>query len=108
MKRVLISALVIVVVFFAQRSWGAMSSTNYYIYADIISVGGVLSTSTSYGLQDTVGESFAGFVTSSSYEIKGGYQAMDNNEISLIVSDASLSLGSLVNYTASSTASTTV
>ncbi len=109
MKRALVFILLIVFTFFAQRSWGAMSSTNYYIYADVISVGGILSTSSAYSLQDTIGESIVGSVTSSSYIIKGGYQAMDNSTVlSLVISDAALSLGSLVDYTASSAVSTTV
>lgn len=108
MKRVLVVIFIIAVTFLAQRSWGAMSSTNYYIYADVIGVGGVLSTSSAYSLQDTSGESFAGFTTSSSYLIKGGYQYMEQDELSLSVSNTSLSLGSLVQYTASSTAATTV
>lgn len=108
MRRALVFVSVVIITFFAQRAWGAMSSTNYYIYADVISVGGVLSTSSAYSLQDTAGEPFAGFVTSSSYEIKGGYQAMEQDELSLSISDSALSLGSLVNYTASSTVSTNI
>ena len=57
MKRAFIVIIIIAAIFFAQRSWAAMSSTNYYIYAEVISVGGVLSTSSAYSLQDTVGES---------------------------------------------------
>lgn len=100
--------IIVLTLFVAQRSWGAMSSTNYYIYADVINVGGVLSTSSAYSLQDTVGESMAGFTTSSSYEIRGGYQFMEQEEMSLSVGTGSLSLGSLVDYAASSTASTVV
>lgn len=108
MKRIIALVVVFVLLVFTSPAWGAMSSTNYYIYADNVSVGGNLSTGGEYSLQDTVGESFNSTVTSSSYEIRGGYQAMEQGEISLDISTASLSLGSLVNYTASNTASTTV
>lgn len=108
MKRAFVGIIIIMAIFLAQRSWAAMSSTNYYIYADVISVGGVLSTSSAYSLQDTAGESPVGFVTGGSYEIRGGYQAMEQDELSLLIGSGSLSLGSLVDYTASSTASTVV
>lgn len=108
MKRAIALVTILGMLLFAQSSWGAMSSTNYYIYADNISVGGVLSTSSAYSLQDTVGESFPGFTTSSSYVIKGGYQAMEQDEMSLSISNSSLSLGTLIGATSSSTASTAV
>lgn len=108
MKKIITIITILGTIVFAYPVWGAMSSTNYYIYADNVSVGGNLSTGGGYSLQDTIGESFNSTVTSSSYEIRGGYQAMEQGEISLEVSSASLSLGSLVDYTASSTVSTTV
>lgn len=77
------------------HAWGAMSSTNYFIYADSIETGGGLSTSGTYSLQDTTGESPAGFSTSSAYEIRAGYQHMERGYISLTIDNLSLNLGTL-------------
>lgn len=108
-KKIFVLLLVAGLFLFGENSLGAMSSTNYYIYADAISVGGILSTGGEYSLQDTIGESIIGTSTGSSYEIKGGYQFMErDSEISLSISSASLSLGTLVSSTAFSSASTTV
>lgn len=73
----------------------AMTSTNYSIYADNIGFGGVLSTSTAYSLQDTVGGSPVGFSTSSNYEIRSGYQSMELGSLSMSVGNGSLSFGTL-------------
>lgn len=72
-----------------------MSSTNYTIFADSFSAGDIFSTGT-YRLESTVGEAPVGFSTSSSYEIRGGFQAMDKNSLSLNISGASVSLGNLI------------
>lgn len=74
---------------------GEMTSANYTIYADAISSGGLWSTSTIYSLQDTVGESPAGFVTSTSYELRGGYQAMVSSTLGITFSTTLVQLGSL-------------
>src|SRR3989339_1285361 len=72
-----------------------MSSTNYTIFADSFSAGEIFSTGT-YRLESTVGESPVGYSTSSSYEIRGGYQAMDQNYLSLTLSGTSVNLGNLI------------
>lgn len=108
MEKIVALAVFLGTVIFVCPVWGSMSSTNYYIYADNVSVGGSLSEGGDYSLQDTVAESFSSVATSSNYEIRGGYQAMEQGEISLEMSSESLSLGSLSSYTASSTVSTTV
>ncbi|MFA5061610.1 MAG: hypothetical protein WC526_00475 [Patescibacteria group bacterium] len=74
---------------------GMMSSTNYTIYADTVDSGGVYSSGGAYTLQDSAGESPAGFTTSSIYEVRGGYQAMERSSISLTLSSASLDLGTM-------------
>lgn len=54
----------------------AMTSTNYGISWDSINSGGLdVSTSTNYGLKDTIGEAATGNSTSSNYEISAGYRA---------------------------------
>jgi hypothetical protein len=52
------------------------SSTNYRIQMDSINVGGILSTSTSYRAEDTLGEEGTGTSSSATYAIKAGYQQM--------------------------------
>jgi len=74
---------------------GEMSSDNYSIYADSISVGGVFSTSTNYDLWDSIGEQSSGIFTSSTYEIRGGFQAMEKGDLSLIIDKSSFNLGDL-------------
>lgn len=93
---------------FPSVSKSAMSSTNYYIYADSISVGGAFSsTGTLYELQDTTGEWSGGTASgTSSYIVKGGYQAMDMKYLSLNLSDNTLNIGTL-DSTAAKRATTT-
>lgn len=98
----IISGLLFPLVVFA-----VMSSTNYSIYADSIGFGGINSTSTSYNLQDTVGGSPAGFSSSSSYEIRSGYQSMEQGSLSVSIDNTSLNLGTLSESSVNS-ASTTV
>ena len=72
-----------------------MTSTNYYIYADTIDTGGILSTSSAYRIQDTIGETSASFTTSSSYIIHGGFQGSEQGSLSLTFSASAVGLGSL-------------
>ena len=76
-------------------SWGLMSSTNYTIFADSVDSGGILSTGGVYSLQDTGGESPVGSSTSSSYEVIGGYQAMDWSVLTMDVNTTTINLGTL-------------
>jgi len=78
---------------FPPASFGMMSSSNYTIYADSVNTGGVFSSAGAYGLEDTMGESPVGFTTSSAYEVRGGYQAMDLGILSLDLSQTNLDLG---------------
>ena len=92
----------------AHETWGAMSSTNYYIYADDFSMGGGLSTGTIYSLQDTIGQSPIDISTSTSYEIRAGYQYSVLGELSMSISDTSVDLGTLTGLGATSSAQTVV
>jgi len=94
---------------FPSTSWGLMSSTNYTIFADSVDSGGVLSTSGTYNLQDTAGESPVGSSTSSVYEVIGGYQAMDWSVLTIEISTTSINLGTLaIDRVATSSAVVTV
>lgn len=74
---------------------GEMSSDNYKIYADNFNVGGVYSTSASYAMFDSVGEWPASLPTSTSYEIRAGFQAAEIKELAMSISNSGLSLGDL-------------
>src|SRR3989338_3485213 len=90
-----LSILLLGFLMFPSTSWGLMSSTNYTIFADSVDSGGSLSTGGVYNLQDTTGESPVGSVSSSTYQVIGGYQAMDRSILSISVSAASIDLGNL-------------
>lgn len=88
--------------------FGAMSSTQYYIYSDSLGVdGGTFSSSTSYSLTDTIGESPVGTISSASYELRGGFQNMERGTVSITVGSPTLNLGNL-SILEVKTASTTV
>ena len=89
---------------FPSVSFGIMSSTNYTIFADSIDSGGALSTSGTYSLEDSIGESPVGSIVSSTYEILGGYQAMDWGGLALELDTTNINLG---NLTTSAVASST-
>lgn len=80
---------------FPSVSLGVMSSTNYTIFADSIDSGGGLSVGGVYSLEDTIGESAVGSIVSSTYEILGGYQAMDWSVLQIEIDTNSIDLGSL-------------
>ena len=58
----------------------AMTSTNYGIKWDSINSGGNdTSTSTNFGLRDTIGEQATGFTTSTNYTLSAGYRTGDSD-----------------------------
>lgn len=107
MKKTAGAILLVLSLLFPLNVLGAMSSTNYYIYADAIDSGGNLSTAGIYSLQDTFGESPVGFTTSTWYEIREGYQAMERGYLIMTIDNTSVNLGSLSQSVVNS-ASTTV
>ncbi len=64
-------------------SAAVMGSTNYSIQSDSVNVGGIYGTSTSYRMEDTVGEIATGNSTSTSYNLHAGYQQMHESSISI-------------------------
>lgn len=106
MRQGLTIYIVIMLILCPMHVWGAMSSTNYFIYADSVDTGGGLSTSGSYSLQGSTGESPTDFATSSLYEIRAGYEYMERGYLSLDIDVTSLNLGTLSD-TAVNSASTT-
>ena len=83
-----------------------MTSDNYVVYADVVSVGGSYSSGGNYVVEDTMGETPVGVVSSTSYTMKGGYQYMEVGLLSINISDTSLSLGTLSQNSLSQAAST--
>src|SRR3989339_959942 len=87
--------LILLALLFPGPSYGSMSSTNYTIFADSVDAGGVLSIGGVYSLEGTLSESPVDFTTSSVYEVRGGYQAMDSAMITMTISAATINLGTL-------------
>lgn len=98
--------LLLGVLFCPSRSFGLMESDTYTIFADDFNSGQVFNGG-DYRLENTLGESPVGLGDSVSYDILGGYQAMDHSSISIKISVSSLDLGTL-SRTSVSSASTTI
>lgn len=76
-------ATLLIVVILETTSAQMMQSSNYKMQSDSVNAGGLFSSSTNYGLEDTVGEVATGEITSSNYKLKAGYQQMQEVYISL-------------------------
>ncbi len=89
----------------------AMSSGSYRIQSDSLNFGGGLLTSTTYFIQDTVGEIATGESTSTNFKMKAGYQQMQENILSLSVPSSvtmSPSIGGVTGGTANGSTTFTV
>jgi hypothetical protein len=100
--RIFAAILALIMAAIPVNVFAAMSSTNYYIYADSVETGGGLSTGGVYSLEGSLGESPSDFSTSSAYEIRAGYQYMERGYLSIIVATPSLNLGTLSTSSVSS------
>lgn len=58
-------------------------SVNYKIQSDSVNFGGGLSTSTNYNLESTAGEVATGDLSGNAYNIRSGYQQMNNTYIAI-------------------------
>lgn len=88
------SLIIALIVLSPNIVWGAMSSTNYYIYSDSLDYGGGLATSTSNNFQDSVGSEIGlGNSTSTSYQVKSGYQGVEFGTLTLSLDSNSVNLG---------------
>jgi hypothetical protein len=74
----------------------AMSSDNYSISADVIGASGSIGSSTSYQLNDTLGEPVVGIGTSSNFTAQQGFQYMVNTGISFTVDSNTQDFGTVV------------
>jgi len=77
-------------------SFAQMSSSHYKINADSVNEGGAPSTSSTYKMNDTIGEIATGEGASGSYKINAGYPAMVNTYLTLAVDSDTKDLGSLL------------
>jgi len=75
--------------------FGAMSSTNYFIYADTVDFGGGVGTSTNYNLQESLGGYAGGISTSTNYQIRAGFQIVEVGILSLNLDSNSMNFGTL-------------
>lgn len=60
-----------------------MQSSNYKIQQDSMNAGGIRSTSATYAMEDTVGEQATGYSSSTSFNLKAGYQQMNTVGLAL-------------------------
>lgn len=83
-----------------------MTSTNYAIFSDVVSYGGVTtSTSNNYTIGSSLGEFFAFNVTSTNRGVQGGFwQTVGAGALSLTVDTAAVNLGNLSRDAVSSAA----
>jgi len=75
-SHIFISVLAIAVSVVGLALGYSASSSNYILQSDSVNFGGGYSTSTSYHMQDTLGEIGTGILSSSTAILAGGYQAM--------------------------------
>ena len=94
MHRLLIIFIVFAVCFFPLTSFG-MESTTYEIDSDIIGSFGDTGTSTTYSLQDSGGEVGTGILSSSSFDMSGGFLQSGLYNISMDC-DGSVSMGTII------------
>jgi hypothetical protein len=111
-KQLLGSTLTLLVGFGALSVDGqVMQSSNYQIEFDSVNVAGGRATSTTFTLEDTVGEIGTGPSDSASYELRAGYQQMNETYIALAPpSNVTLtpSIGGITGGSASGTTAFTV
>lgn len=81
-KRSFVATLIIVLLLNVTNAQ-VMSSSNYGIRSDSINVGGGFSSSANYQEEDTVGEVASGDGASTNYQLKAGYQQMQEVYIAM-------------------------
>ena len=99
---------IIIFILFVSWLWplnlleAAMSSNNYQIWADVVSVGGIeQGSSTNYRLRETLGEAGIGRSSSTNYSARIGFREMEghdqptNQSLTLNLGASAVSLGIL-------------
>jgi len=99
----------VVIFLVLQNSARAMTSTNYLINWDSVNSGGDdVSSSTNFGLRDTLGEQATGYSSSTSYLVSAGYRVGDQDIPSLTFIIGTQENSTKTAYTAFSTSSKSV
>ena len=82
------------------------SSTNYLLMQDSLNMAGDYSSSTNFGLEDTLGEPGTGYVSSTNYLLRAGYQqAADQYFISVSLPASNLALSPAIGGSSGGSAS---
>jgi hypothetical protein len=76
-------ALIILFFMGTASVFAAMSSPNYSIQSDDVSIGGARSESAGFRAEDTIGELATGDSASASYRLRAGYQSMQEVYLAL-------------------------
>ncbi len=103
--------IVLLLSFFKLANAQRMTSPSYGIESDSVNAGGLLASSTSYSIEDTLGEAATGDSSSTAYQLRAGYQQM--HEVYIAVSapasvTLSPSLGGVTGGTSNGSAETLV
>ncbi|OGH64537.1 MAG: hypothetical protein A3J66_01585 [Candidatus Magasanikbacteria bacterium RIFCSPHIGHO2_02_FULL_47_14] len=92
----LFSIITVVLLFFPLSTRSAMTGGDFEIFADSFSIlEDQFSSGGDFGLFGTGGEFFAENATGNTFELRGGFQAMERGSLSLQVSTTSVALGQL-------------
>ncbi|MBD3311222.1 MAG: hypothetical protein GF349_01840 [Candidatus Magasanikbacteria bacterium] len=96
MRFIIIFTTILFSLFWTEPLYSEMTGGNYEIYGDVFSfVDTSYSTSTDYGIYDSGGEFFATSTSGGTYELRGGFQALEKGFLSFSISSSSLNLGTL-------------
>ncbi len=113
-KKTVFSLLILTLGFFSipTNLLARMESTNYVIYADVFSAGGLATSSSDlYSLYETIGEAMILSATSTStlYGLKAGFQELYPDQyLTFTVADTQVELGALLASSVSSDTNTLV
>ncbi len=95
MRKKILFLCLIILLFGSAVVEARMQSANYQINADVVSAGGVLSSSADFGLEDTVGESVIGTGSSVNYVLKDGFWQMVNTYLIFTIDADTVNFGAL-------------
>ena len=85
----------------------AMSSPSYKIKFDSLNSGGGFATSTSFGIQDTLGEQATGDSTGTLYNVRAGYQQVDAPAYITVSLNPNVNLPSISGFSGGASSATT-
>lgn len=96
MKKLLSLFCLIIFALSVAQANAVMTGGSYEIYADSIGVTGLQEASSSeYSISASVGEAAASSTSGGTYELRGGFQALDKGLLSFSLDKSSVSLGTI-------------